>query len=166
LYKSRSRCRSSSCFCSWRRRQAIGSKLRISSSNQSHGFPPLSLADLQHNSPSRHHLGRQLLPELRPCCCVVLTTGKSRKEECLVSEQNDEETCATAWEKAGTGQSIERIPKFLATVQQEMKLVHRPGWREVRSTTLVVIVFVLLFELYLYALDRILVPLDRWLFIR
>jgi preprotein translocase SecE subunit len=96
----------------------------------------------------------------------VLTTGKSRKEECLVSEQNDEETCATAREKAGIGQSIARIPKFLATVRQEMKLVHRPGRREVRSTTLVVIAFVLLFELYLYALDRMLVPLDRWLFVR
>lgn len=54
--------------------------------------------------------------------------------------------------------------QFLGKVQEEMKLVHRPGWHEVRSTTLVVIVFIFLFALYLRGLDWIFSPLDRWLF--
>ena len=56
------------------------------------------------------------------------------------------------------------IAGFLRNVKQEMKLVHRPSWEEVRSTTLVVIVFVFLFAFYLRALDWFFSPLDRWIF--
>jgi preprotein translocase SecE subunit len=45
-----------------------------------------------------------------------------------------------------------------------MKLVHHPDWRQVRSTTLVVIVFVFLFAMYLRTLDWIFSPLEHWLF--
>ena len=41
-----------------------------------------------------------------------------------------------------------------------------PSWEEVRSTTLVVIVFVFLFAFYLKVVDWILSPLDRWIFSR
>ena len=56
--------------------------------------------------------------------------------------------------------------EFLGKVQQEMKLVHYPNWQEVRSTTLVVIVFVSLFAAYLRALEWIFSPLQNWLFSR
>ena len=54
--------------------------------------------------------------------------------------------------------------QFLGKVQQEMKLVHYPDWQQVRSTTLVVIVFVFLFAMYLRTLDWIFSPLEHWLF--
>jgi preprotein translocase SecE subunit len=71
----------------------------------------------------------------------------------------------TPREQAGILQSIKQTPQFLASVQQEMKLVQRPSWQEVSSTTVVVIVFLLLFLLYFYALDRIFSPIYRWLFL-
>jgi preprotein translocase SecE subunit len=96
---------------------------------------------------------------------VTQATGKSRKEECLLSQQDAEKTCEVITEeKAGVVRQVKDFPEFLAQVKQEMKLVHRPGWHEVRSTTLVVIVFVFLFAFYLRALDWIFSPLDRWLF--
>jgi preprotein translocase SecE subunit len=54
----------------------------------------------------------------------------------------------------------------VASVRQEMKLVDRPTWSEVRSTTVVVVVFFCLFVLYFYLLGRIFTPLDRWLPLR
>jgi preprotein translocase SecE subunit len=97
---------------------------------------------------------------------VTQTTGKSRKEECLLSQQDAEKTCVVITEeKAGAVRQIKDFPEFLAKVRQEMKLVHHPGWQQVRSTTLVVIVFVFLFAFYLHALDWIFSPLDRWLFV-
>jgi preprotein translocase SecE subunit len=97
---------------------------------------------------------------------VTQPTGKSRKEECLLSQQDAEKTCEiTTEEKAGVVRQVKDFPEFLAKVQQEMKLVHCPGWQQVRSATLVVIVFVFLFAFYLRALDWIFSPLDRWLFI-
>jgi preprotein translocase SecE subunit len=90
--------------------------------------------------------------------CVVQVTGKSRKEECLLSPEDAEE-------KVGLLRKVKELPEFLANVWQEMKLVYRPGWREVRSTTLVVIVFVVLFAFYFRALDWMFSPLDRWLFV-
>jgi preprotein translocase SecE subunit len=57
-----------------------------------------------------------------------------------------------------------QIVGFLRNVKQEMKLVSRPSWIEVRSTTGVVIVFVFLFAFYLRALDWIFSPLARWIF--
>ncbi len=57
-----------------------------------------------------------------------------------------------------------QVTGFLRNVKQEMRLAHRPSWKEVRSTTLVVIVFVFLFAFYLRAIDWIFSPLDRWIF--
>jgi preprotein translocase SecE subunit len=62
----------------------------------------------------------------------------------------------------GTVPSIKQTREFLESVRQEVKLVHRPSFEEVRSTTVVVIVFLLLSILYFYVLGRILSPLDRW----
>jgi preprotein translocase SecE subunit len=96
---------------------------------------------------------------------VTPTTGKSRKEECLLSEQDAEKTYVVMREeKAGVVRQAKDFVEFLRNVRQEMKLVHCPSWQEVRSTTLVVIVFVFLFALYLRGLDLIFAPLDRWLF--
>jgi preprotein translocase SecE subunit len=96
---------------------------------------------------------------------VTQATGKSRKEECLLSQQDAEKTRVVVTEEtAGVVRQVKDFLEFLAQVKQEMKLVHCPGWQEVRSTTLVVIVFVFLFAFYLRALDWIFSPLDRWLF--
>jgi preprotein translocase SecE subunit len=56
-----------------------------------------------------------------------------------------------------------QVVGFLRSVKQEMKLVNRPSWKEVRATTLVVVVFVFLFAFYLRVLDWFFSPLDRWL---
>ena len=80
-------------------------------------------------------------------------------------QQDAEKACViNADEEAGLLRQVKGFPAFLATVQQEMKLVHRPSWQQVRSTTLVVIAFVFLFALYLHALDRVFSALYRWLF--
>jgi preprotein translocase SecE subunit len=60
-------------------------------------------------------------------------------------------------------QSIKQAPEFVASVRQEMKLVHRPTWYEVSSTTVGVVVFFCLFVLYFYLLSRVLTFLGRWL---
>jgi preprotein translocase SecE subunit len=93
------------------------------------------------------------------------TTGKSRKEACLLSEQDAEKNYVfTTRENAGVLWQVKDFLEFLGKVQQEMKLVHHPDWQQVRSTTLVVIVFVFLFAMYLSTLDWIFSPLDHWLF--
>ncbi len=63
-------------------------------------------------------------------------------------------------------QSIKQAPEFVTSVRQEMKLVHRPTWDEVRSTAVVVVVFFFLFVLYFNLLGRILTLLGRWLPLR
>jgi preprotein translocase SecE subunit len=67
-------------------------------------------------------------------------------------------------ENAGVFRRVNVFFEFLGKVQQEMKLVHYPSWQEVRSTTLVVIVFVSLFATYLRFLEWIFSPLQNWLF--
>jgi preprotein translocase SecE subunit len=95
---------------------------------------------------------------------VRQTTGKSRKEACLLSQQDAEKTSITTEKNAGALRRVEDFFQFLGKVQQEMKLVHHPDWQQVRSTTLVVIVFVFLFAMYLRTLDWIFSPLEHWLF--
>jgi preprotein translocase SecE subunit len=67
-------------------------------------------------------------------------------------------------ERGGIFQEVGDFPEFLKKVRLEMKLVDSPTWRQVRSTTAVVIVFVFLFAFYLRILDWIFAPLDRWIF--
>jgi preprotein translocase subunit SecE len=84
-----------------------------------------------------------------------------------LSEENVENPCPNLTKKElGIIRSIKQTPEFVASVRQEMKLVHRPTWYEVRSTSVVVVVFFCLFVLYFYLLGRIFAPLDRWLPLR
>ena len=84
-----------------------------------------------------------------------------------MSEENVENPCPIpAKKELGILQSMKQAPEFVASVRQEMKLVDRPTWSEVRSTTVVVVVFFCLFVLYFYLLGRIFAPLDRWLSLR
>jgi preprotein translocase subunit SecE len=96
--------------------------------------------------------------------CVVLTTGKSRKEECPLSEENVENPCPIpAKKELGIIQSFKQAPEFVASVRQEIRLLQRPTWYEVRSTTVMVVIFFCLFLLYFYLLGRVLALLGRWL---
>lgn len=55
--------------------------------------------------------------------------------------------------------------RFLAEVRQEMKDVSFPVWREVRSTTIIVMAVVLALAAYVYVVDQICVRLlDQMLF--
>lgn len=82
-------------------------------------------------------------------------------------EENVENPCPNpAKKELGIIQSIKQAPEFLASVREEVKLVHRPTWYEVRSTTVVVVVFFCLFLLYFNLLGRILTILGRWLPLR
>ena len=84
-----------------------------------------------------------------------------------MSEENVENPCPNpAKKELGIIQSIKQAPEFVASVREEMKLVHRPMWYEVRSTTVVVVVFFCLFVLYFQLLGRILTLLGRWLPLR
>jgi preprotein translocase SecE subunit len=75
-----------------------------------------------------------------------------------LSEHDGDPTTET-----GIVHSIKEAPQFFASVRQEMKFVERPGWQEVRSTTVVVFVFLILFLLYFAVLDRIFSALYRWI---
>jgi preprotein translocase SecE subunit len=98
---------------------------------------------------------------------MLRTTGKSRKEACLLSQEDAEKTYVLIpRENAGAFRRVKNFFEFLGKVKQEMKLVHYPNWQEVRSTTLVVIVFVSLFAAYLRALEWLFSPLDNWLLSR
>jgi preprotein translocase SecE subunit len=95
----------------------------------------------------------------------VLATGESGKEGCVLSEQDEEKSrLESAESRGGLLAQAQRLPEFLREVQQETKLVDRPTWQQVRSTTLVVLVFVVLLALYLHAWDWLFSSLDRWLF--
>lgn len=48
-----------------------------------------------------------------------------------------------------------RIRGFYVDVRSEMKKVTRPGWKEVRSTTLVVLVTVAVFGIFFYFTDML-----------
>jgi preprotein translocase SecE subunit len=93
------------------------------------------------------------------------TTGKSRREACLLSQQDADKTYVVfTGERPGGVRQVKDFFEFLGKVRQEMKLVHYPDWQQVRSTTLVVLVFLFLFALYLRAWDWIFSPLGHWLF--
>lgn len=80
-------------------------------------------------------------------------------------QEDAEKTCVVnTGERVGLLQQAKGFPEFLATVHQEMMLVHRPSWQQVRATTPVVIAFVFLFAFYLRALDWVFSALERWLF--
>jgi preprotein translocase SecE subunit len=84
-----------------------------------------------------------------------------------LSQEHVENPCSNpAKKELGIHQSIKQAPEFVASVRQEMKLVERPTWCEVRSTSVMVVVFFCLFVLYFYLLGRIFAPLDRWLSLR
>jgi preprotein translocase SecE subunit len=84
-----------------------------------------------------------------------------------LSQQDAEKThVVIPRENTGVLHHVKDLLEFLGKVQQEMKLVHYPNWQEVRSTTLVVIVFVSLFAAYLRVLEWIFSPLQNWLFSR
>ena len=79
-----------------------------------------------------------------------------------MSEENVEKPCVhPAKKELGILTSIKQAPEFVASVRQEMKLVERPTWSEVRSTSVAVVVFCCLFVLYFHLLGRIFAPLDR-----
>ncbi len=81
-----------------------------------------------------------------------------------MSLQDAEKMPVTREENAGRVRHVKDFFQFLGQVQQEMKLVHYPDWQQVRSTTLVVILFVFLFAMYLRTWDWIFSPLEHWLF--
>ena len=81
-----------------------------------------------------------------------------------MSQQDAEKTCVTTEENAGAVRRVKDFFQFLGKVKQEMKLVHHPDWQQVRSMTLIVIVFVFLFAIYLRTVDWIFSPLEHWLF--
>ncbi len=83
-----------------------------------------------------------------------------------MSQEDAEKTYVIIPQNAGLLRRVKDLFEFLGNVQQEMKLVHYPNWQEVRTTTLVVIVFVSLFAAYLRVLEWIFSPLDHWLLSR
>lgn len=64
-----------------------------------------------------------------------------------------------AAERSGVAGSLKdfsaRIRGFYVDVRGEMKKVTSPGWKEVRSTTVVVLVSVAIFGLFFYVVDLI-----------
>lgn len=84
-----------------------------------------------------------------------------------MSQQDTEKKSeVTTAKKGGMFQGIRDFPEFLKKVCLEMKFVDTPSWRQVQSTTAIVIAFVFLFAFYLRMLDWIFAPLDRWIFNR
>jgi len=58
-----------------------------------------------------------------------------------------------------------RIKGFFSDVRNEMRKVTFPSFKEVRATTLVVIITVFLFALYFWGIDLVLnQALDKWVF--
>ena len=81
-----------------------------------------------------------------------------------MSQEDAEKMPVTTEENAGAVRRVKDFFQFLGKVQQEMKLVHYPDRQQVRSMTLVVMVFVFLFAMYLRIVDWIFSPLEHWLF--
>jgi len=62
-------------------------------------------------------------------------------------------------------QSPARIMGFFSDVRNEMRKVTFPNFKEVRATTMVVIITVFLFALYFWGIDLVLnQALDKWVF--
>jgi preprotein translocase subunit SecE len=60
-----------------------------------------------------------------------------------------------------------RTKGFFSDVRNEMRKVTFPSFKEVRATTLVVIITVFLFALYFWGIDLVLnQALDKWVFHR
>ena len=65
---------------------------------------------------------------------------------------------ATKVEEGFTGTVVswpERVKSFLADVRTEMRKVTTPSPKEVRATTLVVIITVFIFGVYFFVIDRV-----------
>ena len=62
-------------------------------------------------------------------------------------------------------QSPARIRSFFSDVRNEMRKVTFPSFKEVRATTIVVIITVFVFALYFWGIDLVLnQALDKWVF--
>jgi len=57
-----------------------------------------------------------------------------------------------------------RSRDFLRDVRAEMRKVVTPSWKEVQSTTVVVIIAVFAFAAFFYAVDAVLTPLQTHLY--
>jgi preprotein translocase subunit SecE len=58
-----------------------------------------------------------------------------------------------------------RIKSFFSDVRNEMRKVTFPSFKEVRATTVVVIITVFVFALYFWVIDLVLnQALDKWVF--
>jgi preprotein translocase subunit SecE len=57
----------------------------------------------------------------------------------------------------------DRSVGFLKDVRNEMRKVWTPSWKEVQSTTVVVIVTVFAFAAYFYVVDNVLGRIVQWL---
>ena len=64
-----------------------------------------------------------------------------------IAEQNAIVTTVKAWP--------ERIKSFYNDVRTEMRKVTAPTWKEVRATTTVVIITVVIFGIYFWIADRV-----------
>jgi preprotein translocase subunit SecE len=67
------------------------------------------------------------------------------------------------------GERLKQFPArtkgFLSDVRNEMRKVTFPSFKEVRATTIVVIITVFVFAIYFWAIDLILKQaLDKWVF--
>ena len=51
--------------------------------------------------------------------------------------------------------SVTRIKVFLAEVLQELKMVSFPTWREVRSTTAIVLIVIFILGAYIFLVDQL-----------
>ena len=65
-----------------------------------------------------------------------------------------------------TKRAFAALLKFLVEVRQELKLINWPDWREVRSTTIVVAIFITALAIYVSGLGRIIEYLLRIMFHR
>jgi|tagenome__1003787_1003787.scaffolds.fasta_scaffold16207992_1 preprotein translocase subunit SecE len=54
-----------------------------------------------------------------------------------------------------TTSSFTRLKKFLDDVRTEMRMVNTPSFKDVKATTLVVVITVFLFAAYFYGIDKI-----------
>ena len=62
-------------------------------------------------------------------------------------------------------QSPAKIKGFFSDVRNEMRKVTFPSFKEVRATTIVVIITVFVFALYFWGIDLVLnQALDKWVF--
>ena len=75
------------------------------------------------------------------------------------TEKSMAKAMAEKMEQTGAGAALggfQRFGAFLRDVRTEMRKVTNPSRKEVRGTTLVVLVTVFLFAVYFYGVDRVL----------